>query len=284
MSVTFYPNYCFYVGFPPSTEPTITGETYTRSDGETQPAPVFDLLDNNDNTIVTIDSSAQTTTPVIDIDLTASITSADFVIIANHNLGTDRAWVSITHGGTGTTEESCYSGALGEETGEVTLDAGEFQFSSSDEDGTAVMNFAAASDDNWEINFGYDASHAADITIGEIAVGKKYSTSINPDRVIEYSAEYGNIINQAMGGGRHGIQTHGRRRGWVLSWTYLTLSDITSIETVFQITGGDLRPFWIDLGEGTNPQLYFVRFAAPLQYRKTTASIFEWQLAVEEEL
>ena len=283
MSITFYPNYIHLAGFDAAVEPSITTQGYTRSDGETSGA-VFDLVDNCNNTLVTIDTNAETTNFNIDLDLSANITAADFAIIDNHNFETASCDFYVKYGGTTQALTAAYSGILGTELTSETLSANLVIEAT---DGICLCDFnGTRTSQNWEFVCSYnDVQFTADVTAGEIGIGVSFSPSKNPDRVIRYDANYGTVLNESRSGARHGIKTHGLRRGWTLSWADLTASDIASLLTIFGVTNGRAYPFWIDLGEGTNyPLLYYVRFASNLRYEKQTTGVYTASISFEEEI
>ena len=101
MSVTFYPNYVQYIGFAAASEPTIANESFTCS-GQEESDPAYDLLDNSNNNVVTIDSDSQTTAPTVRIDSTAVI-GPDFMIIDAHNFNNCDADITVQYGAGPTT-------------------------------------------------------------------------------------------------------------------------------------------------------------------------------------
>jgi len=199
--ITFYPNGMNYVGFDPTAEPTITGNGYACSGGETT-GPAYDLMDNRRSSVVTIDTNGETADATIDIDLTSSITNANFIIIDNHNLKTADASLTVTHGGSNISSPTSYSGTLGSALSADSLGGGIEMIIG--HDGMTLFKFTAVSDDNWELLLADVATFNADITIGEVIMGKSFTPSINPDLDgIEGGGLYNGItINETTAGKR----------------------------------------------------------------------------------
>ena len=293
MSVKFYPNYIFVAGFDATAEPSILNETYTCSGGETPGAgngPAYDLIDNRSTRIITIDSSGQTTDPTIDIDLTVSISDVDFVIIDNHNLGTDVAWVTVTrnNGGTAQTISTAYSGTRGVASAAVSVESSVIKFSGASEDGLLLINKTADDDDNWEITMAEEAAstHQADITIGEIGLGVKCVTTYSANaRPLESYQYQGVDITQSLGGQKYATKRFGAQRAWRLTWDLITDTDKTNLEAMFDVVDGQTYPLWVDFGDAATPKLHFVRFMQDrLDFQKQTHGIYTLTIDLQEEL
>ena len=292
MSVTFYPNYIHTAGFSKTAEPSITTQGYACSGGETSGA-AYDLVDNRNSNVITIDTNGEATDFAVDLDLTSDmqdIASPDFVIVDNHNFKTASVNVYLENDGSSTNLTSAYSGTLGTELTAESIDTGGDHFVDEPTDGVLIINFTAeqnATDQNLEI-LGLDdggANFTADVTMGEIAMGKKCTPGVSPDINQQESIMYGNAVQQSRGGQKYGVQYHGKRRSWTLGWKILQETDMTNLKAVWDACNGSLYPFWIDLGEGSsNPLLYYVRFVGDFNYTKLTNQAYSLRLQIEEEL
>ena len=293
MSVTFYPNYIQYAGFSATAEPSIVGQGYACSGGETT-GPAYDLADNRRTNTITIDTNGEATDFTVDFDLTANITNANFGIIDNHNLYTADATVLFEHsGGTDIPCDTYYSGPLGSELTTISKDGSEAAVGEhSTADGILVGNFTSAvTDSAFEVSIkDYEGdSFDADVTMGEIAIGVSFAPAFNPELQPTFGYDLpGSGFNESDGGQRYGFSTHSNpRRAWHFQWKHMSDANKTSLETVFKVTGGVKYPFYIDLGDilgATNPQLYYVRFLKPLSFKGLTKDAWQVDIMIEEEL
>jgi len=285
MSITFYPNYIPYAGFSASAEPSITTQGYTCSGGETSGA-AYDLVDNSRDNLITIDTDGEATDFTVDFDLTNNIAAADFVIVDNVNLLTASAEVRITNSGSSPLLQSIYAGTINNE---LTL-VSELEWSDLEEYPASVDMFLSSlsvTDNNWEIEFrDYDGSnYAADVTIGEVAIGKKFTTNFNAKIGLIKSSDWGVDLLRSKGGNKYGFKSYGEARRWVLEWEYIDATEKANFETVWQVTEGQRYPFYIDLGENTNPTLYYVRFAmSELQFTELVTNVWKCKIVIEEEI
>lgn len=282
--VTFYPNYFHYEGFSRSAEPSITLETYTSSGGETS-GPAYDLVDFRRDNVVTTDSNGQTTNVVIDMDLTSNITDADFVIIDNHNFNTAGADVQIAESSGNKNITGYEASGLGVTTSASTND-GTAKLTTPT-DGILLVNITTAVTGNdWQIGLEENgATFDADITIGQWFVGKKCTPSrpANDDFSEGYSNE-GIFINRTGGGLKYGFKRFAPKKFWQLTFEHLTDTDKDNLEELWLVTDGQLRPFYVDLGEETTPKLYFVRFAMDrMSFVKEGTSTYRLTIQLEEE-
>lgn len=289
MAVTFYPNYIHYAAYDASAEPSITGETYESSGGETSGA-AYDLLDNSNNNVVTIDTNAQSTNPIIDIDLTANITAADFALIDNSNLITAVADTTIKYGGTTQALSTAYQGALGSAMTSVSIGANEADTGSDGADGIALFLFdGTRTASGFEFYFDYDAvvlgQYAADMTAGEVAIGVSFTPAYSPelDQVFGYQYKH-TSVSESLGGMKYAVKRGEGQRMWRVHFLNMSSAEKASMETVFDVTGGNTYPFWIDLGEAATPQLYYVRFMTDLDFRERTYDSWSLTFTIEEEL
>ena len=288
MSVTFYPNYIHNVGFDAAAEPSVTTQNYVSSGGETAGA-AYDLVDSNRDNLLTVDTDGEATDFTIDLDLTANITSCDFAILDNINIDLAGADFKLTHGAADITC-SAYQIILGDGNGGDLMGAvstwylnDEWNVAGED---IALLLFSGISDNNWEWNFRdfEGGNFSADITIGEIIIGKKFATNYQPEIGIIKSSNFGTGILQSKGGHKYGFKNYGETRRWQLNWIFINDAEKALFETLWAVTEGMRYPFYIDLGENSNPTLYFVRFAMPeLQFTEVPGA-WKLNMIIEEEV
>jgi len=284
MSVTFYANSIMYYGFDPTAEPTLSGNGYACSGGETS-GVVYDLLDNRRTNQVTVDTNGESGTVTIQIDLTSSATCTN-MIIDNHNLKTANTDCDIEQGGVDVTLSTSYSGAIGTELSADSIN-GAF---SPDTDGVTLVTFSSVADTQWELLIDEGGvSYAADITIGEIFLSNGFSPSFNPELQPTFGFDMpGSSFSESGGGQRYGFSSHtSKRRSWRLAWRYMSTSDKEDLEDVYLFTGGSKYPFYIDLSGplgNTNPTLFYVRFMQPLSFRGLTNDAWAVDVYIEEEI
>ena len=284
MSVTFYANSIQKIGFAAATEPTIVGETYTCSGGETT-GVLYDLVDNRRTNVCTWDTNAQTVLTTVRIDTTTSLTATN-CIIDNHNLNTAGAVIDIEQGGTDVTLGTAFSGTLGtalsaDSVGSVvTIGA----------DGVTLINFTSAADTQWEVEIGYSGgSFTSDITMGEILLASSFAPSFNPELQPTFGYDMpGSSFRESEGGQRYGFSTHTNdRRSWRMTWKYMSDSDKGLLEDIFLFTRGTRNPFYIDLSGplgAATPQLFYVRFMSDLKFTGLTKDAWQVTVDIEEEI
>jgi len=291
MAVTFYPNYIHNVGFTASAEPSFPqspAPDYTSSGGETSGAG-YDLVDSKRDNVVTFDTSGESDDFTIDFDLTANITDADFCIIDNANLAGAFAAYKISHGGTDLTP-TAWAGVLGDGTEAFDTISISSDYTSGDEyvaaDDCLLLLFSSTSNNNWELNIqDFEASsYTADVTIGEISIGKKFTTSYQPEIGLIKSSHFGTNVLQSKGGQKYGFKNYGEARKWQLNWIYISDAEKVKFETLWGITEGQRYPFYIDLGNYSDPQLYFVRFAQPELKFTEVPGAWKLSIVIEEEI
>lgn len=286
--IIFYPNYFYYAGIARTTEPSLTGETYTCSGGETSGA-IYDLIDSRRTNVVTTDSNGVGADFTVDVDLIGNITNADFAILDNHNLTTADGDIRIQHGGSDVDISYAYSGTLGEQLTNESIYISS-NWVATPEDGVILIYpfDSNITDNNWEVNIRDNSANNfnADVTMGELAIGVSCSPSFSPERtVVETKAYQGIDIRTTNAGQKYGFKRYGKQQIWKLEWEYLSSTDVTNIETMFDVVEGSMYPFWIDLGETSSPTLYFVRFLQDrLDFKKKTADCYGLQIMIEEEL
>jgi len=283
LSVIFYPNYINYVGYDKTAEPSITTQGYACSGGETT-GPAYDLLDSRRTTVITIDTSGEATDFTVDFDLTANITLCNFCIIDNNNFATAQVDLYIRNNISTQMVPTAWGGILGsqlsvrEVTSNLIVRPG---------DGMMLATFTGSTENNWDISFNDSdgLKYAADVTMGEIFLGVSCTPSISPNINPTKSYRYGSTALQSDGGQKYGFKKYGARRGWRLSWDYLSSTDKTNLETVFAVTEGMRYPFYIDLGETSPPTLYLVRFnQESLEFQQKTVNAYGLTIDIEQEL
>jgi hypothetical protein len=288
--VTFYPNYAFYAGFDRSTEPSITGQGYLCSGGEST-GPAYDLFDCKRTSIITMDTYDEADNPIIDIDLTTDLATCDFALLDNHNCLTAGANICIKYGAstTYTYLSKGYSGLLGSQTTDETISS---NYVVTPHNGVCLllcdMDHVISAENNYEMGFDANAGDTlfnADVTAGEVAFGVRFSPTYSPDIDDAFGQNYPIIINESDAGQRVAFKKQGLRRTWRLGWEYLTPADKTGFETLWAVTGGGLYPFWVDLGETSPPTLYYVRFMqTSFEFIKKTQAAYKFTMLLEEEL
>ena len=290
MAVTFYPNYIHNVGFDAAAEPSVVGQGYASSGGETTGA-AYDLVDSKRDNIITVDTNGETGADFsIDFDLTANITGVDFSIIDKMNLAAALADSRLTYNGGGTelTSPIYHSGILGSVMNLLSVTS---NWVLADENGGSetiqLVTFTAATDNNWEWNFRdfEDGNFGADVTIGEISIGKKLACAYMPEIGITKSSGFGTDILKSKGGQKYGFKNYGEARRWTLSWIYISAAEKLLFEAMWAVTEGKRYPFYIDLGEAATPQLYYVRFAMDeLMFTEVVQNVWRLTVVIEEEV
>jgi hypothetical protein len=282
--VTFYPNIIQYARFSASVEPSITVSGYACSGGETT-GPGYDVADTRRAPALTIDCGSTTDHPTIDFDLSAAITSANFCIVDNHNLYTAQSNFIVHEGTTSLNLSYAYHGTLGSAmTNSVSTP---IAVPTSGSSISLALFSTAQTSYNFDVYFTAVATtYTADITIGEIAIGKSYQISVAPDANPNIISNFASVSKlMTPGGQKYGVITYGERKAWQLSWSYLNATDYASLLAVWQYTKGGLYPMYIDLGEAATPALYYVRFVDnTLIFRKLAAEAYEVSVLIESEV
>lgn len=287
-TVIFYPNYIHYAGYDVTAEPSVVTQNYACSGAETT-GPAYDVVDDKRTAELTVDTSGETDNFNIDFDLSANITAANFAIVDNHNFSTASAQIQVGYGGTGQSLSTAYAGTLGSATAAMTITTNVVKDPITD--GILLINFSGTrTAQNWEIYSTYESDfgveYSDDVTIGEIAIGVSFTPSIAPDiNPIEVQNFDGVLVRRSKGGQNSSLKLYGERKSWQLNWSYISNTDKTGFQKVYEVTEGPRHPFWIDLGESATPQLYYVRFVAnSLSIRKLTANAYEISVIIESEV
>ena len=287
MAVTFYPNLIHYAGFDASAEPGLSNQNYACSGGETT-GPGYDLVDNRRDNVLTFDTNGEADNPVINMVMTTAY-EINFVIVDNHNFNTADADLLIVYNwGTSTdtlTGHSAWSGTLGSALSAETISNYRVLVPA---DGICLNTFTAATDEDWglEIPDNDDDNFNADVTLGEIAIGKSFSPAHSPEINIVSSYRMPGYTNISGGGQKYGYAIHTNyQRAWRLNWQFMSDANKTSLENIFKYTNGTQYPFYIDLGEAATPQLYYVRFVPnSLDFTQLTNDAWAVTVAIEEEI
>jgi len=273
-AITFYPNYLHYnssdpesgTNFSPSVEPSIVTETYTSSGGETT-GPAYDLVDGKANTKITIDTGTGTTSWSIDFDLSSAMQNITTIIIANHNLKTADGRVIARKAGVNQTPltnniegvytlDQTYHGFV---CFDVDQSSGDYFIPA--EDGLSIFKISSGSNTAWELAFDFvTAAWDTDVTIGEIGFSASFTPDIRPNLITREDLFFGTELQATKGGQNYGHGSHGERKGFSLTYEYMTLSQKQSMELVYKTTKGGRHPMWVDLGEGSEPIIYYCRF------------------------
>ena len=286
MSVTFYPSYFHYAGFDATAEPSVTPQQYACSGGEATGA-AYDLVDNNNNNVITIDTNGETGSFYVDFDLTTAITGANFAIVDNHNLKTADANIGLSHDNPSVlvTVTGQWSGPLGST---LTAESESSEYIINPTDGVLLFTFTAAPENTgWTFEI-YDTgsdNFDADVTMGEMAIGISFTPSMSPDIGVPRGYEYGIDTQESYSGQTYAFERYGLKKSWRLNWKYLSTTDKTGFETLFAVLKNSKHPFWIDLGETSPPTLYFVRIVEnSVTLTEITGSAYSLGLTIEEVL
>jgi len=285
--ITFYADN-FQLDADLSAEPTSVGQNFTDSSGTAQSSGSHapDIVDLRRGTAITIDTDGETTDFAIRTDITDNDRDYDFVIVDGHNLATADADIRVYNysDASALTLTSSYSGALGDE---LTTESGSGYVNVTN-DGLWLANFGTQNNLTDYSPYTRDTNSDnfdADITISQIFAGEKISPTVSPDIGIVDNSEYGIDVSEALGGSRYSTERHGERKGWKLSWSYISATDKATIEKLWGITRGNRYPFYIDLGEETNPKLYYVRFAQnKLSFKQVAHQVYSCNLEIETEI
>lgn len=282
--VTFYPNGIWGAGYTASAEPSIVTQGYECSGGESSNA-AYDLVDARRGNVVTVDTNAETTDFQLDLDLSANITSSDFMILDNHNFGSADCDLTFRYGAgnSALTVSSVHSGTLETALSAMSLGGGtEYVMTN---DGIALAKHSAQSSANFNVLCSDNSTFTADVTIGEWFVGKSFTPSTAPDQPEELFNFDGVSVNRALGGVNTSHSRYGERRAWRLRWDYISESDKDEFVRVYGDTEGPRYPFYIDLGEESTPCLYMVRFVEnSLRIQKKAAQAYELSFIIESEV
>jgi len=298
--VKFYPAYNLYYGHA-SGKPDLSGLDGTSSDGTAiaDGGQCNDVADGRRSALLTIDTNGESPDATIDMRSasSASIIDAanwDFLILDNHNLDTATAGgseidlkassdfsntVSLT---------SAVSGTLGSATEACTVSSNQITDIKADGITVAVTGSTSANSayKRVDLDRASSSTYAADITIGEITMGKAFTTPFNPEVGVSFGSSFEGVqLMKSHSGQTYSVKRHDRQRTWDMNWNFIENSDKTNFETMFQITDGDRFPlhFTIDSDSAT-PTFYYGRFTSNFNIQEVSYQRYSVQISITEEL
>ena len=285
-TITFFPPTFKRDGYSYATNPVISGQDFTCSGGETS-GVIYDVVDNKNTSIVTVHTDTETTK--FEIQDTGATTAhySNYIIVDNHNLNDAGSDVRVGYP-TYVNPTSAYAGTLGSELTAQTLNGNYVDLVSAN--GVLLINHAltASTSSTMYIEFQPNAAQiifSDDIEIGEIIFGKSFTPAFNPEEPKILSNFEGVTVNRTWGGQKISIKRFGERKVWELNWPVVNESDKDEFIRVWTDCNGPFLPFYIDLGESTNPQLYYVRFVEnSLQIDRLTNNAYKVSVKIEEEV
>jgi len=306
-AIKFYPNWLNYntsdidgINYDPENEPTVVGEDYKNSGDSAfgnfaANGPAYDCIDNKIGSVVTIETSGQSSTPEIHFDLTTAI-KFDTVILANHNLGTVEVDVEFddTSGNVGFDTCNCTTLNIRYPKGYYVLDNAVTVSSNtatfvSGEIGIALFETdSEPAETVFEVDL--DPTGAAftanNLTMGEVIASQKWTAPHAPETQGWRNVDrYGHVINRTQGGQNYGTFNHGIKKRITLSWKNLSSSQLDDLEEVFQVTKGSTYPMFVDLGEhATQHYLRYMRLVGDFSSVPIAGGTYHnVQLTLEEE-
>jgi len=283
-TIVFYANGIWGAGYSVTAEPSVVTQGYACSGAETSDA-VYDLVDAKRGTVVTVDTNGETTDFQLDLDLTASIASSDFMILDNHNFGSADGDLTFRYaaGNTGLTVASCHSGTLGSALTAMSLGGGtEFVITN---DGILLEKHTAQSSANFNVLCADNNTFTADVTLGEWFVGKSFTPAMAPDQPEIIRNFDGISVSRTLGGQNSSVKRYGKRQAWKLTWPIVEEADKILFETLLDTIEGPRFPFYIDLGEEATPCLYFVRYVEnSFNVKKLKAQAYKISMYIESEV
>lgn len=284
--VTFYPNEIQYYGFNHSTQPSISGQDFTSSGGETTGA-LYDLLDNRRSARVQINTNGETVAADITIVPTANISSCNFAIIDNHNLKSADAKIYINdeYSASLVSIINSKSGTLGSAMSADSVTTGIITISAN---GTTLINIAATNftTNGWTLDIDDVNIFDANVLLGEFAAGKSFTPSVNPEYGEAFEFGYANdglSLYTNKSGRRFVSHFHSERRFWKLDFNCVTESELAEFRRIFQITRG--YPLYVSFDSDSNtPTVYRVRIVNSYNAIPIAAGLYEVVVEMEEEL
>jgi len=295
--VKFYPAYNLYYGHAAG-KPDLENQNGTASDGTAlaNDAQCNDVADGRRSAKLTLDTNGETDDARIDMqmaDAYATIDAAnwDFLILDNHNLDTATGGSSEIHlrntvGGSVIPMSAAYSGTLGSATEACTITSNEITDIKADGITVATTTSTNANSAYRTVYLDDNGTYAADITIGEITLGKSFTTPFNPEVGVSYGSSFEGVqLMKSHSGQTYSIKKHGRQRTWDMNWNFIEDSDKTNFETMFQITEGNRFPlhFTIDSDSAT-PTFYYGRFISNFSIQEVSYQRYSVQISIIEEL
>ena len=300
--VTFYPPYNLRYGHAAG-KPDIGVQQGTSSDGTAISigGQCNDVADGRRSAKLTIDTSGEADDATIDLtsaDTVSNIDAAnwDFFIIDNHNLDTATAGGSAIEIRSGDLSgagdlvglSSAVSGTLGSATADCTV--GSNIITDPIADGITVMTTTSSNASSIYRRLHLDrastSNYAADITIGEITMGKKFTAPFRPDLGVSYDSQYSGVkVNRSQGGQAYSTKRYGRMRSWSLNFNLLDATAKTNFEVFFDIVEGVRLPFHFSLdSDSATPTFYYGRLSSAPSVKEVALERYSVKIQISEEL
>ena len=300
--VKFYPPYNLYYGHAAG-KPDIGNQDGTSSDGTAISAggQCNDVADGRRSAKLTINTNGEANDATIDLtsaDTASNIDAAnwDFLIVDNHNLDTATnggSAIEIRSGdlsGAGDLVglSSALSGTLGSATAACAVSSN--IITDLIADGITVMTTTSsnASSANRRLHLDRTGglSYTADITIGEITMGKKFTAPFRPDLGVSYDSQYSGVkVNRSQGGQAYSTKRYGRMRSWSLNFNLLDSTAKTNFEVFFDIVEGVRLPFHFSLdSDSATPTFYYGRLSSAPSVKEVALERYSVKIQISEEL
>jgi hypothetical protein len=306
--VKFYPAYNLRYGHG-SGKPDLNGQDGTSSDGTalSDGDQCNDVADGRRSALLTIATSGEPGDPLIDmasadvsttlptVQSTAAVIDSanwDFLIIDNHNLDNATGGAStITLKSSSNYSDtvsltSAVCGGLGSATEDCTVASDTIADVKANGILVATTGSTNANSAYKRVDLGDAQNFAADITIGEITMGKSFTTPFNPEVGVSYGSNFEGVqLMKSHSGQTYSIKKHGRQRTWDMNWNFIEDSDKTNFEKMFEITEGDRFPlhFTVDSDSAT-PTFYYGRFTSNFNIQEVSYQRYSVQISIIEEL
>jgi hypothetical protein len=306
--VTFYPPYNLRYGHAAG-KPDIVVQNGTASDGTSLSAgdQCSDVADGRRSAKLTIDTSGEANDPLIDLSLadvsttlptvqtTAAVVDAanwDFLIIDNHNLDEATAGacgISMNSASDFSNQvglSSALSGALGSATEDCTVSSDIITDIKANGITVATTTSTNANSAYRRLNLTDAQNFAADITIGEITMGKKFTAPFRPDLGVSYDSQYSGVkVNRSQGGQAYSTKRYGRMRSWSLNFNLLDSTAKTNFEVFFDIVEGVRLPFHFSLdSDSATPTFYYGRLSSAPSVKEVALERYSVKIQISEEL
>mgnify|MGYP003146087720 CR=1 FL=1 len=306
--VTFYPPYNLRYGHA-SGKPDLAVQNGTASDGTSLSAgdQCNDVADGRRSAKLTIDTSGEANDPLIDLSLadvsttlptvqtTAAVVDAanwDFLIIDNHNLDTATAGacgISMNSASDFSNQvglSSALSGALGSATEACTVSSDIITDIKANGITVATTTSTNANSAYRRLDLTDAQNFAADITIGEITMGKKFTAPFRPDLGVGYDNQYSGVtVNTSQGGQSYSTKRFGRKRVWSLNFNLFDATAKSNFETFFDIVEGRRLPFHFSLNsDSATPTFYYGRLGGSTNITEVALERYSCKLQIIEEI
>jgi len=296
--VTFYPPYNLRYGHAAG-KPDIGTQNGTSSDGTAISAggQCNDVADGRRSAKLTIDTSGEADDATIDLtsaDTVSNIDAAnwDFFIIDNHNLDEATAGacgISMNSASDFSNQvglSSALSGALGSATEDCTVSSDIITDIKANGITVATTTSTNANSAYRRLNLTDAQNFAADITIGEITMGKKFTAPFRPDLGVSYDSQYSGVkVNRSQGGQAYSTKRYGRMRSWSLNFNLLDSTAKTNFEVFFDIVEGVRLPFHFSLdSDSATPTFYYGRLSSAPSVKEVALERYSVKIQISEEL